>query len=187
MIPVGHLSSASLSSTSFGEINPLEGQSYEEIAEIRAPLRVLNNEVVKMNDFTAEFEPERFEHLTPQTALLLNAPLATRLAAIDEDIFIAWDGAENVLDALEHRYSMPSGPRRRCLLLIAMPGQGKTWVHREFLRRHQIDQETLLAKDGSRPVLLLSLASVSSEEDFLVRLISTLGSHAPTEDARDEG
>jgi hypothetical protein len=60
-----------------------------------------------------------------------------------------------------------------------MPGQGKTWIHREFLRRQKIDPETMMGADGQRPVLLVSLAAVTSEEDFLVRVLTTLGAPIP--------
>lgn len=126
------------------------------------------------------------DHLSSDAAHLLDAALCVRLSWLDQDFFVAWDGAEHVLQECETRFNMQSGPRRRCLLLLAQPGMGKTWIVREFLRRHKIDPGSLMASDGDRPILLVSLCGVATEEDFIVRIMTTLGSPIPRRTPKSE-
>jgi hypothetical protein len=116
-----------------------------------------------------------FDHLAVETALLLEAPLEDRLKHIDVDYFLSWNLADKALSMLDWLLGLPEGPRRRCLMILADSGMGKTWLLREFLKRHGIDRRTLLTVDGRRPVFLVSMAALSKEKDFLARIMGRLG------------
>lgn len=134
-----------------------------------------------MNDIVVPsiFAASPLDHLTLETALMLDAPLDLRLAYCDRDMFITSSVVQEILEFLQWLYTLPRGPRRRCLMILSMPGMGKTWLVREFLRRNGIDRYSYVGADGRRPVLRLSLASVADEEEFILRLMRALGSPTP--------
>lgn len=128
------------------------------------------------------FASAPFDHLTFETALLLDAPIEIRLAHIDLDTFIINRISEEILKFMQRLLSLPRGPRRRCLAILGEPGSGKTWLIREFLRRNGIDRYSMVGPDGRRTILRLSLAAVADEEEFVMRLMRALGS--PTSSKR---
>lgn len=130
-----------------------------------------------MNDLVRPslFAAAPLDHLTLETALMLEAPQALRLSYCDRDMFVASSLVQELLDFLDWLYKLPRGPRRRCLMVLSMPGMGKTWLVREFLRLHGIDRYSFVDPNGKRPILRLSLAALADEEEFVLRLMRALG------------
>jgi len=134
------------------------------------------NDLVKPSLWAAE----PLDHLFIETALMLETPVALRMAYCDRDMFVTSSLVQQLLEFLAWLYSLPRGPRRRCLMVLSKPGMGKTWLIREFLRLNGIDRYSFVDPNGRRPILRVSLAALSDEEEFVLRLMRALGAPLPT-------
>jgi hypothetical protein len=143
------------------------------------------NDAVKLDPW--ERAPSPYEHLTVETAQLLNAPLARRLARVDEDNYVGWDQAEDALEEMQRLFLIPDGTRRPIMLVRAHSGMGKSTLVTEFCERNHINDRTGLDRSGRRALLLMSMAGLKNPEDVKARFFSTLGMPIPTSKYSREG
>lgn len=123
--------------------------------------------------------PHPYEHLTYETYTLLDAPLQRKLDRLDEDIYVPWQLAEDAIDELDRLYRMPDGTRRPLMLIPGGSGMGKSTIVIEFFRRQGIDLKTRIGRSGRREILLVSFAGIESCDQFLIRILRTLGEPVP--------
>lgn len=127
--------------------------------------------------------PDQFAHLSRSAYRLLDAPVETRLASVDIPRYIEHPRAENIINALLWRISLPMGPRPPCISIGGESGMGKTHLIIETHKRLGVDYEAGINPRGERPILYISGAGVGSRSQFISRLNNNVGvySRKPTD------
>lgn len=77
-------------------------------------------------------------HLSKETRELLDAPAEKRLRAFQEDFWIPYERAEQIIDSIERRIQAPRTQRMRGVLVVSPSNNGKSSIANEIMRRYPI-------------------------------------------------
>lgn len=114
-----------------------------------------------------------YDHLFDETIQLLDASKEDRVRYVNEDKWIGYPRAQQILDRLEDFITYPQVDRMPNLLIIGDSNNGKTKILRRFLDRYPvgIDEETYL---NTQPVVFISAPSKPDENAFFIRLLEEM-------------
>jgi hypothetical protein len=122
--------------------------------------------------------PQQFSHLAWSAYRILEAPIELRIALVDTLHYVEYPRAEEIINALLWRMSLPAGPRRPCMSIGGESGMGKTHLIIELHRRLGIDFETGVNDRGERPIFYISGAGLAGRSNFIARMNANVGVYA---------
>jgi len=79
---------------------------------------------------------EHIEKLTPSARELLDKPIKVRIQKCQEQVWISYPQATNILNELEDLFEYPKKDRMPNLLIVGNTNNGKTTILNRFMQRH---------------------------------------------------
>lgn len=113
------------------------------------------------------------EHLFDKAASLIAAPVRERISYVNEDKWIGYPKAQDIIDQLEDLMVYPKSDRMPNLLIIGDSNNGKTNILRRFSNRYpvDIDEET---GSALQPLVMVSAPSKPEESGLYIRLLEQM-------------
>lgn len=112
--------------------------------------------------------------LSPRALELLDAPDEIRIAHIDNDSFIPYPRAAEILAEMEDLLAHPKINRMPNLLIVGRSDNGKTEILQEFLKRHPA-QDRREMDVVFAPVVYVQAPPGPNEDMFLNKMLVMLG------------
>ncbi|MDR9498382.1 MAG: TniB family NTP-binding protein [Hydrogenovibrio sp.] len=115
----------------------------------------------------------RYDHLLDRAVELLDASKEERIEYVNEDKWIGYPKAKQILERLEDLIAYPKIERMPNLLIVGDSNNGKTQILKRFADRYQItiDEEDYVNR---QPVIMISAPAKPDENAFLIRLLEAM-------------
>lgn len=113
------------------------------------------------------------KHLLDKAFEMLSASQDERIRYINEDKWIGYPRAQQIIERLEDFISYPQVERMPNLLIVGDSNNGKTQILRRFANRYPliIDEETYT---NIQPIVFISAPAKPDENAFLIRLLEEM-------------
>lgn len=115
----------------------------------------------------------QYDHLLDKAFDMLSASKKERIRYVNEDKWIGYPRAQQILERLEDFISYPQVERMPNLLIVGDSNNGKTQILKRFAERYpmSIDEDTYT---NVQPIVFISAPAKPDENAFLIRLLEEM-------------
>lgn len=124
-----------------------------------------------------------YRHLLPDVAAILEEPVSERIRFCQQDVWIGYPRANQVLSALEDLMNRPKSLRSSNILLVGDSDNGKSTIVERFWKTFRLSRTA----DGEPivPVVFAEMPSEPSESRFWSSVLDSLNiAHRPNENVQ---
>ncbi len=114
-----------------------------------------------------------YSHLTEQTSVVASYDSTTRLAYLNQPIWIGYTRALNLIDLMQNYLQMPKRARMKNLLVIGDSNMGKTTILEQFMQDNQpVEYQDEHGMYRTRvPVVMIQAPTIADEKNLYAAIL----------------